>query len=198
MNSLNYQIEFYDCWNTSSGLSGGALADTLCLKDKNGLPYLPGKTVKGLFREAAELLECLKHEGITDAFINHVFGEKERKQGDGSAGQKTVIATSFFGNATLNAATAKAILEESTHGKEESLILAPQLFEQIATTALEATGLAQKHSLRRTEYALPCTLYGEIMDADEYKKPLADCAAFIKRLGLNRHRGYGRCKISFL
>lgn len=188
MSNLHYKIELYDYWSSSSGLSGGALADNLSLKDKNGLPYLPGKTIKGLFRDAAQTLQELGHEHISNDFIFHVFGEKEREPEDENTGQKTQIAQSFFTNATLNEATAKAITQD----------LAPFLFEQLATTALESSGLAKRHSLRRTEYALPCTLYGEIADAGDYRKPLEDCAAFIKRLGLNRHRGYGRCKISIL
>ena len=188
MNNLTYKLELYDYWNTSSGLSGGALADSLCLKDKNGLPYLPGKTVKGLFREAAEILMDLKHKGMTEEFIFHVFGEAERVENVKDIEKKTQVATSFFSNATFNEDTAHAITRE----------LAPHLFEEIATTALEPSGLAKKHSLRRTQFALPCILYGEILQSEAYKIPLQDCAAFIKRLGLNRHRGYGRCKISLL
>jgi CRISPR/Cas system CSM-associated protein Csm3 (group 7 of RAMP superfamily) len=188
MNNLTYKIDLYDYWSTSSGLSGGALADNLCLKDKNGLPFLPGKTVKGLFREAAGMLQELRHEGISEAFIHHVFGEAERTDEDNEPWKKTQTASSFFTNATFNGATAKAITKE----------LSPHLFEEIATTALESTGLAKKYSLRRTQYALPCTLYGEILNAGAYKGALKDCAAFIKRLGLNRHRGYGRCKIIIL
>lgn len=189
MSNLFYKIEFYDYWGTSSGLSGGALADNLCLKDKMGLPYLPGKTIKGLFREAAETLQGYGDKSITDKFIYAVFGQREHDPGDSKAEEKTEIAVSFFTNATLNRATADTITKE----------LSPFLFEQIASTALEENGMADKHSLRRIEYALPCTLFGEILEVDDSdKNPLQVCASFIKRLGINRHHGYGRCKISFL
>lgn len=188
MNDLTYKIEFYDYWSTASGLSGGALADSLCLKDKNGLPYVPGKTIKGLFREAAKTLMDLNHSDITKTFIFDVFGEPERAADEENGEEKLKSAISFFSNAVFNVETSQAITRE----------LAPHLFEQITTTALEPTGLAKNHSLRRSEYSLPCTLYGEILDAAYYKDALSTCAAFIKRLGLNRHRGYGRCKISIL
>lgn len=188
MNNIVYKISFCDFWSTSSGLSGGALADNLCLKDNNGFPYLPGKTVKGLFREAAEMLQGFGHTGISQQFIHDVFGEEAGIEDETGSIRKTMVAKSFFTSATLDNATVKEIDQD----------LAPLLFEAIATTALEETGLAKKHSLRRTEYALPCTLYGEIIDANQYKSALQDCAAFIKRLGLNRHRGFGRCKISLL
>lgn len=189
MNNLTYKIEFFDYWSTSSGLSGGALADNLCLKDKNNMPYLPGKTIKGLFREAADTLFDLGHEGVTTEFIHYVFGEPERGEKNENKSEKTQIAYSYFTDASFNDDTAKAIISND---------LAKHLYEEIATTALEQDGLAKKHSLRRTQYALPCTLYGEILEVHTYRSALMNCAAFIKRLGLNRHRGYGRCKISFV
>lgn len=184
MNKLTYKIEFFDYWSIGSGLSGGALADSICLKDRNGLPYIPGKTIKGLFREAAEDLLELNHPDLDNQFIFSVFGEQEK-----AGSEKTKIADSFFSNVTVENNTAISIFQQH---------LVPHLYEQIASTALEEYGLAKKYFLRRTEYVLPCVLFGEILDAVSYKKQLSICATFIKRLGLNRHRGYGRCKITIL
>jgi CRISPR/Cas system CSM-associated protein Csm3 (group 7 of RAMP superfamily) len=189
MTDVIYKIYFFDFWSTSSGLSGGALADSLCLKDKNGLPFLPGKTIKGLFREAAEILQNLNYDGIDNNFIFSVFGEPEHQDSDNNKEERTIIASSFFTNASLNELTANGIIQQN---------YISNLFEQIASTALEESGLAKKNSLRRIEYALPCTLYGKILDVGSYKTQLSLCASFIKRLGLNRHRGFGRCKISLL
>lgn len=189
MVNLNYKIEFFDYWSTDSGLSGGALADNLSIKDKKGLPYLPGKTIKGLFRESADLLSELGYNEINQSFINEVFGEPEREETDTNKDEKTIIAKSFFTNAVFNEVTASQITTELT----------PFLFEQVASTALEKSGMAKKNSLRRIEYALPCTLYGQILDVDsKHKDSLISCGKFIKRLGLNRHHGFGRCKITFL
>lgn len=48
MKDLNIKIEFFSPWHCGSGLSAGADADSLVIKDTNGLPYIPGKTIKGL------------------------------------------------------------------------------------------------------------------------------------------------------
>ena len=50
---IKYLIKFYNEWHCGSGLAAGADVDLLVIKDKNGLPFVPGKTMKGLMREAA-------------------------------------------------------------------------------------------------------------------------------------------------
>ena len=54
--TIKYVIEFYSDWHCGSGLASGAEADAVVIKDKHGLPYVPGKTLKGLVREAFEVL----------------------------------------------------------------------------------------------------------------------------------------------
>ena len=41
-NTLYYSIEFFTYWQCSSGLSSGAEFDSLVIKDKDGMPYVPG------------------------------------------------------------------------------------------------------------------------------------------------------------
>ena len=56
---ITYTIEFFSYWHCGSGLSAGADVDSLVIKDAKGMPFVPGKTIKGLIREAAETLTCL-------------------------------------------------------------------------------------------------------------------------------------------
>lgn len=190
MNTINYSIEFFDYWSTTAGLAGGSLADSLCLKAANGLPYIPGKTIKGLMREATEVLQMQEIELFTSDFIDYVFGELERAPNDSLSGTSTKEALSFFSDATLDKGTAKDILDKH---------LNTQMFEYLASTAIESSGLATPGSLRRIEYALPCTLFGSVYNVPiKYKSQLTNCANFVKRLGYNRHRGFGRCKITIL
>ena len=50
MQTLTYQIQFHSYWHCGSGLAAGAGVDALVVKDANGLPFVPGKTIKGLLR----------------------------------------------------------------------------------------------------------------------------------------------------
>ena len=46
-----YKVTFLDYWHLSSGLTSGSKLDSTVVKDKDGLPFIPGKTIKGLLRE---------------------------------------------------------------------------------------------------------------------------------------------------
>ena len=47
---ITYTIEFFSYWHCGSGLSAGADVDSLVIKDAIGMPFVPGKTIKGLIR----------------------------------------------------------------------------------------------------------------------------------------------------
>ena len=51
---LHYQLKFFSQWRSDAGASFGAATDNAVVRDVCGLPYFPGKTLKGLFRESVE------------------------------------------------------------------------------------------------------------------------------------------------
>ena len=44
MNDIKYKITFLTDWHCGSGLAAGADVDALVVKDKERLPYVPGKS----------------------------------------------------------------------------------------------------------------------------------------------------------
>ena len=176
---IRYKIEFFSNWHCGSGLAAGADVDALVVKDAKGLPYVPGRTIKGLLREAASELYS------DSVLINKIFGlsgdVKPAKPGDSR------IATSFFGNATLPEGAAIF-----------SANLAPHLFQTFASTRIdENSGMAKDNSLRKIETVVPCTLEGVIKNVpDEGEEVLRKAMQMVKRMGTGRNRGYGRCSIS--
>ena len=183
--TLKLEITFHDYWHTGSGLTGGTYADQLVNKTRDGFPVVPGKTIKGLLRHAAQDLHQLDSERISDTFIKEIFGEspseqKEKKQ------EKTIVGSCFFTNAELDPATRTAINETQK----------PALYEVLASTKINEQGTAEDGSLRQMEVTIPLTLSACIHGFPKegaYLQMMYDCAAFIKRLGQNRHRGLGRC-----
>ena len=107
--TLNYEITFLDYWHLSSGLSAGAKLDSTVTKDKDGLPYVSGKTIKGLLREMAELLK-------DDAFLKSCFGEEGIDMGE-----------CYFSNAKLSLEVSKEIKEHK---------LQDNLYDVIASTKI--------------------------------------------------------------
>lgn len=171
---MEYKIEFFSNWHCGSGLAAGADVDALVIKDGDGLPFVPGRTIKGLLRDAATEL------GYAEDCINKVFGKAgERANQTGCA---------FFSNVELPKHEAKEIAKGQ---------LASHLYQTFASTAIDDNGIAKDNSLRRIETVVPCTLYGTIDSIDcTEEKMLKEAMSFIKRMGTGRNRGYGRCKIS--
>lgn len=184
MKDIRYKITFHTYWHCGSGLSAGADVDALVVKDKDRLPYVPGKTMKGLLREAAELLmqlcpakyEC---EGWTACMGSAAD--------DGSASSQ---GTAFFSNATLLDTEADPIRRLRELGKH--------LYKNVASTSIdEVTGTAREHSLRKMEVTVPCVLTGCIGSVpDDCVDLLTDSMKMVKRLGVNRNRGLGRCTLT--
>lgn len=168
--TLKYQLKFYDYWHISSGLSAGARLDSTVIKDSDELPYVAGKIIKGLSREMAELL------GDT-AFVKECFG-----------GEGVSMGKCYFSNATLDETAAKQIRDND---------LQENLYDIIASTKIdEKTCIAVDNSLREIEVVVPLLLQGEIRDIPnkEYFDKMTQTLKMIKRMGLNRNRGLGRCE----
>ena len=175
MSTVKYEIEFFSNWHCGSGLAAGADVDALVIKDSNGLPYVPGRTLKGLLRDAAANLS------LDNDTVSTIFGVS----GD-EVGHKT--GCSFFGNATLPSTQYQYIVEQG---------LAPHLYQTFASTRIDENGIAKDNTLRKIETVVPCKLEGEILNVpDGAEQTLKDAMCFIKRMGTGRNRGYGRCKIS--
>lgn len=178
---IRYKLEFFSYWHCGSGLSAGADVDLLVVKDENDLPFVPGKTIKGLLREAAEELSRLNpHNYVSSDDLAKVFG----KAPDAEMAEES-MGCAFFSNAEFPREDKVKIIDEK---------LAQYLYDRVNSTAIDESGIAKEHSLRRMEVALPCILTGEIDGIPgDAESTIVDALRFIKRLGENRNRGLGRC-----
>lgn len=185
MPNLDYTIRFYSEWHCGSGLSAGADLDALVIRDEDGLPYVPGRTLKGLLHDAAQTLHELGH--VVPEAVGDIFGvgpdDETLPPRDGEC---------HFSNAELSHELASALL--ATESGEPRAFL----FRQHSATAVDERGQAVEHSLRRTETTIPLTLHATITDIPDENSTrlLAACMKYTKRLGANRNRGLGRCDIT--
>jgi len=175
---MKIAIIFFTYWHCGSGSSGGSRADALVAKD-NGLPYIPATTLKGHIREMAESFEDC-------TFVNECFGgssdEKDSCYDEKDMGKE---AKCYFSN---------AIIEEYIDKN-----LSSYLFTTISSTKIENNGISKTGSLREIEVVVPLTLYANIEFEDsinKYKENMIKAFSQVKRIGLNRTRGLGRCEIS--
>ncbi len=171
---IQYQLTFFSQWRSDAGVSFGASADNSVVRDADGLPFFPGKALKGLLREAVEDYNELTGGKYSDD-IEIIFG------GVGIEG------TCHFSDAKFDKIEAKSIVSGQ---------LQRYLFHSTTTTALNDKGLKESHSLRTLEAVVPCTLCGTIYNVPkESKELLTQCFKFIKYIGMHRNRGFGRCQL---
>lgn len=182
--TIKYSITFYSQWHCGSGLSAGADVDALVVKDRNNMPFVPGKTLKGLIREAVENLVQFEGKATKmNDLINETFG----KESEATKDDKGVSGSAHFSNAELCDNEYKAIVANN---------VSTFLYNKVTTTAIGVDGTAQEHSLRSTEVVIPCTLHAEITGVPEaMKDTIIRSFGLIKRLGQKRTRGLGRCDV---
>ena len=171
---IEYKIKFLDCWHISSGKSGGALYDALVLKDENKLPFIPGRTIKGLVRDNAFQLGYLdEKEKFIDLDLKKCLGDEL------DAGE------CYFSNLYLNENEQNSII---SNGLQEFL------YERLTFTALK-NRVAKDDSLREFEVVVPIELEGYIEVCEDCEEKIKRLLKMIKRLGIDRRRGLGRCEI---
>jgi CRISPR/Cas system CSM-associated protein Csm3 (group 7 of RAMP superfamily) len=183
---MKIEIEFFTYWHCGSGSSGGSRVDALVAKDNNGLPYIPAKTLKGHIREMAESLDDC-------TFVNECFGGSSNDGKDGK--EKDVCYDEKYRAKEGKCYFSNAIIEEKIDKK-----LSSYLFTTISSTKIDEKGLAVDGSLREIEAVVPLKLYATIAFDDgvkeEYKETMKKAFSQVKRMGLNRTRGLGRCEIT--
>ena len=202
-------VNFLGYWFISSGLEKGAYSDEIILRDADGFPFIPGKTLKGVFREA---FRVAGNAGWFDKFntaklelpvfrhrlIQTVFGHDGRKEGFAEDELHTE-GLIHFTNAVLPADVKKEIGDNKEY-----------LFTTVQSTAIDnESGTALNQSLRTNEVAVPMHLMAELsLDpphpvnnghqiSAEALKEIAGLfpvvSSLITEIGGKRRRGFGRC-----
>lgn len=181
------------------GVAG--LVDAEVLHDPFGLPYLGGKTLKGLLAaECAEILYALKQAGHTpmaewEEAARFLFGRP------GSRADK--IGRMIVGNAQLPEDLRALIqadfrlLKEREKGKRQRANLESLTTLRRQTAADEQSGASKDNTLRTTRVIVRGTTFTARLDFTEPVSEracwlLAACVQAFHRAGTNRNRGYGR------
>ena len=186
MNKYILEFDIKSDWHIGNGHEGGAYAYALVVKNHLNLPYLPGKSIKGLLRQAFET--AVDNQWFGDhALLNKLFGYEN----EGLFSQGIIKVSS----AQLSDAETDFFLEKPSAMK--------YLYRVLQSTAInKQTGVAVEGSLRSLEVTVPMILQAEISlseDQAEFQQHLIDAITLITELGAKRHRGLGQvtvtCKI---
>lgn len=210
-NSAILTIDFKHFWHVGSGKGSGYYLDAICDRDAMGLPYLSGRQLKGLLRQAVNRAEAwgwFKDIPVQDGFFktheNILFGTNNQE----TSRDKTQPGILIVGNAHIPSDEAEYLAFGGTSSRSGEL--KSSLFSELFSTAIdENSGTAKKYSLRGKEVSIPLTLCSDIhleqtaihaelrKQQDEYItsgnawKTLSLAQSLIDSLGANRTRGLG-------
>ncbi len=198
---MEISVEFTHFWHCGSGQSGGKKSDALVVKDNFNIPYIPGKTMKGILREAVRQVEGFKQfKDIYDnddfSLTDVLFGSRDNKREKQFGG---LLAVS---DARLD----KVELDYLVENPNKTQLLT----RNVNRTAINESGTAVEGSLRTQEVAIPMTLTSEIelLSLPTNNKQLivlrkevsaninsiiSGVLPFVDGIGGLRQRGLGRC-----
>jgi len=188
MTMLCFEIRSW--WHAGAGRGTGALLDALVVRDSRGCPILPGRTVKGLVRDAVLKLEDWGH--LPDQTTTRLFGSDtlmtEIHPGDTEPG---LLA---FGDAALP--------RQVTDWLASDPAARDGLFGELHATAIDPeSGRAKRASLRGIEVAVPLALHAPVRPLtpeppNDWQAVLRKALPLIRGLGQSRHRGLGRVVVT--
>ena len=198
MTNYILQITLQSPLTSASGEGRVGLVDRDIAYDDLGLPILPGRRLKGLWREA--------YRDVTDAWTlcqqqptpaAKIFGESGQKSGEGEA-------SLYVGNAELEEVSLlKPWLEYLQHQKIRK-ILSDDVVQHFSTVRTQTamnrrTGVAQENTLRLTRTLQPELVFRAPVQFTrhpdkELLNALAIGAAALQHMGTARTRGLGKVR----
>lgn len=205
---IEVRIAFLSPWHPGTGRGQGPGADAEASRDARGLPHLPGKTLKGLLREAAVAAASLNLVEANE--VTRLFGSsfEAGDGGDVPARHASHPAAMQVYSARMGATAAEAeqwqrwaSADQPSDANSQSGQLPASarrhLFRTIASTKLK-DGVAADKTLRSIEVVVPMRLTARIVCVDETSAiaVLSAAAPFVNAAGAHRSRGLGRCVVS--
>jgi hypothetical protein len=196
-------------WRVGTGRGAAGRLDALCIRDGNDLPFLPGRSLKGLLRDAVDRAEqwgWFEEQGYPgDGPPNAgpltvcLFGEPGfRIDTDGAVNVTEPVLRPASGCLQV----ANAILPQDDRAWLcQKRYLVPQLFCTMNSTAINPnTGAPLHGALRAEEVVVPLTLEAGIAandrdPPDNWPHLLRLAAPLIRAVGSGKSRGLGRCHV---
>jgi hypothetical protein len=187
--TLKLTIQLLDFWHCGTGKGSGEFLDAVADRDSAGLPYVPGKMLKGLLRDAVGLCETWGHVSAGSELA--LFGAR-------GAPRQLTRATE---PGTLRIPSAH-LPQDLARWLNDSPGPRQALFRDLFATAVDPrSGAAANRSLRGMEAVVPLALETEIgpmpgrTPPDGWQATLRLALPLVRAVGHQRSRGLGRCLI---
>jgi hypothetical protein len=187
-------------WHAGSGRGTGGAYDAAFLRSPDGLPWLPGRTCRGLLRDAVDTAAELGH--VPAELPVWAFGSPPPRLPEDRPGRGRHLRRARF--ETDPGALRIGSAELSPDWRAWARAARPEeldaFYEPLARTAIR-DGVARAHTLRTMEVAgpmelrAPVTLAGAAPPLPDWPDRIREALPFLRALGTGRHRGLGRVKV---
>jgi len=210
---MNYKLEITlaSALSPGSGEGWAGMIDADIVFDELGLPYIPGRRIKGILRDSArDVIYALKLAKVPANDSFSLFEEQSDDKDDldllfGQRGQERATPLKI-GNAYL--ANYSAIREWLLWAEHKApQIISPERVRRTFTslrqqTAIDPeTSVAKEHSLRITRVlnrgiTFICEVELNLENGDKFERLLTLAVQVTRNLGGKRNRGLGQIKCS--
>ncbi len=198
------KIRFDSDWHIGSGAGIPGSVDRQVLRDEDGLPYIPGKTITGVLRDAAEWIAYIRQDVRGDGkdwkgALAELFGEQQPEPGGGKDGNPARPAKIGVSSAEIAPEVRSYILDA-----DNQINISFSFYTVHPGVKINPeTGRAEDNHLFSTERARSdCILYADVLFMDEVsedgKKLLDDAVKAVRRIGGKRRRGAGECSFEWV
>lgn len=199
-NSFKVTITLESDWHIGSGTGRPGDVDRLVQRDRNELPYIPAKTLTGIWRDACELvalgLDNGSENGRWQQWVDYLFGEQPAltkvKLENHPRPAIVSVRSAHFPDKFVKAIINKPILKDTLTFIKPGISIDP------------TTGSTREDCLRFEEVAragavLETTCELNFYDENEEQQKTAYSlllagAKMVERLGGKRRRGAGKCQ----
>jgi len=190
-------------WHVGSGTGRPGSVDRLIARDPNGLPYIPAKTLTGIWRDALERLTTALDDGEAEgqwtAWTDVLFGSQPALARGAHTEAPRPAALE------ISPAALPEVLRTRLVGQERTVLRQALTFVKPGVAIDAQRGQARPDHLRFEEMArIGTILYATcILDLPEHGDQRAVASALLpasaqllEHLGGKRRRGAGRCRLT--
>ncbi len=185
---ISIRIKFESDWHVGSGTEIPGIADQAVVRDHDGLPYVPAKTLTGILRDGCEFVANLLGNGWHDV-VDAIFGTQSTTHNSGIRPARLSIRPAYLEGKD-------EILADRDLGLKDFLtFIKPQVKID------PKTGRTEEHKLFFTEVVRAGTcLIAQAHVSDDLtiseKALLIAGARAVRRIGGKRRRGLGKCRLT--
>ena len=197
MSTTTLTIDIQSYWHPGTGRGSGFHLDALTHAGADGLPRLPGRTLKGLLRDALLRAETWGWAEVPSGTTEALFGSRLKERRGHPDDNLSTPGCLRVGDAVLAPEVARYLA--SPAGRP----LVAGLYREHFSTAIDAdSGVAREHSLRGMQILVPLTLHASLTEVTGAAQPLPDWRhrlqsvfPLITAVGAHRTRGFGRARL---